>query len=85
MHCSKIAELQNQEDLFTTNRKKNITNIETDVDSKCLCSKKKNQKALEKCLQTLRENNSSFESLEPAKEVFKSEKIYRCFDKNSER
>jgi len=51
MHCSKMAEHQNQEDLFTTHRKENIANIETNVDSKCLCSRRRSWKVLEKCLQ----------------------------------
>lgn len=46
---------------------------------------KEKPKGMRKMSLTLRGNNSSFESLEPAKEVFKSEKIHRCFDKNSER
>ena len=50
MHCSKMAERQNQENLFTANRKENIANIETNVDSKCLCSSR-SWKVLEKCLQ----------------------------------
>lgn len=45
MHCSKTAELENQEDLLEMNRNKNITDIETDADSKCLYSNERSQNA----------------------------------------
>ena len=59
-------------DLFTT--EKNYQERINDVDSKLLTSKKKSQKALEKHLQIVKGNNSSFEILESAKLLCKDGK-----------
>lgn len=75
MHCNKTAEHENQEDLLEMNRNKNITDIETDADSKCLYSNQRSQNALEKCPQA-----PPSKILEPAKLLFKSGKK-SCFDK----